>query len=74
MLTFLEAGLQVHLFHSPLQLPEDIYLLSLSNSIFVSVHDTHFVNTVGPILPEVVDHKVSLLLCGIRLLCLWVGF
>ena len=31
----------------------------------VIVHDTHVVNTVGPVLPEFTDQEVSLLLCGL---------
>ena len=31
----------------------------------ISVHDTHVVNTVGPVVPEVPDQKVSLLFRGL---------
>ena len=33
--------------------------------LFISVHDTHVVNTVGPVGPEVPDQKVSLLFRGL---------
>ena len=31
----------------------------------VSVHDTHGMNTVRPVIPEVTDQEVSLLFCGL---------
>ena len=31
----------------------------------VSVHDTHGMNTVRPIIPEVTDQEVSLIFCGL---------
>ena len=69
MLTFLEAGCQVHIFIFLCSIPKTT-LWCLCQILFcVSVHDTHVVNTVSPILSEVMDHKVSLLFHGIQLLC-----
>ena len=31
----------------------------------ICVHDAHFVNTVSPILPEVIDQEVTLIFCGL---------
>ena len=31
----------------------------------ISVHNTHVVNTVIPIMPEVTDQEVSILFCGL---------
>ena len=39
-----------------------------------SVHDTHFVNTIGPFLQEVTDHKVDLQFYGLWCMWLWWGF
>ena len=39
----------------------------------ISVHDTHVVNTVCPIVPEVLDQKVSLLFRGFWWIFPWVG-
>ena len=35
----------------------------------VIVHNTHIVNTVGTVLPEVTDQEVSLLFCGLWRRC-----
>ena len=61
MPTLLEASFQIHLFLPPFRLVEALLRLLLLVCGGVSVHDTHVVNTVGPLLPEVPDKKVYLL-------------
>ena len=58
----LEASLQVHLLLTPLRLLQKFLWGPLPIEICISVHDTHVVNTVGPVGPKVPDQKVSLLL------------
>ena len=62
MPTLLEASLQIHLLFPPFCLVEAFLRLLLLISEGVSVRDTHVVNTVCPLLPEVSDKKVALLL------------
>ena len=59
--TLLEASLHIHLFLPLFCLMEA--LIRLLNMVCegVSIHNTHVVNTVGPLLPEVLDKKVALL-------------
>ena len=73
MLTLLEASLQVHLLLTPLRLLQKSLGGLLLIGLCVSVHDTHVVNTVCPIVPEVPDQKVSLLFCGLWLSVTWFG-
>ena len=59
--TLLEASLQVHLFLALLRLLQTFLWGPPPVGLCISVHDTHVVNTVGPIGPEVPDQKISLL-------------
>ena len=68
MATLLEASLQVHLLLALLRLLQTFLWGPPPVGLCISVHDTHVVNTVGPVGPEVPDQKVSLLFCG-----LWWG-
>ena len=61
MATLLEASLQVHLLLALLRLLQTFLWGTPPIGLGVSVHDTHVVNTVSPIGPEVPDQKVSLL-------------
>ena len=63
--TLLEASLQIHLFLPLLRLVEAFLQLLQLICEGVSVHNTHVVNTVGPLLPEVPDKKVALLFCDL---------
>ena len=65
MSTLLKAILQVHLLLTPLRLLQTSLRGLLPIGFFISVHDTHFVNTVCPVGPEVPDQKVSLLFRGL---------
>ena len=51
----------MHFFLPLFRLVEALLSLLLLVCGGVSVHDTHVVNTVGPLLPEVPDNKVALL-------------
>ena len=63
--TLLKASLQVHLLLTLLRLLQK-FLWGLPPIVLcISVHNTHVMNTVGPILPEVMDQKVSLLFRGV---------
>ena len=53
--TFLEAGLQVHLLLPPFFLVEALLRRLSCMRQGVIVHDTHVVNIVCPLLPEVPD-------------------
>ena len=53
--TLLEASLQIHLLLPPLGLVEAILLRFSHVRQGVSVHNTHVVNTVSPLFPEVPD-------------------
>ena len=67
--TLLEASLQIHLLFPMVCLVEALFRVLFLVCGYVSVHNTHAVNTVGPLLPEVTDKKVSLLfrdLCRLR--------
>ena len=66
MATLLEASLQVHLFIALLRLLQTFLWGPPPIGLCISVHDTHVVNTVSPVGPEVPDQKVSLLF---RVLC-----
>ena len=68
MSTLLKSSLQVHLILTPLRLLQTSLGGLLPIGLCISVHDTHVVNTVGPVGPEVPDQKVSLLFRG-----LWRG-
>ena len=61
MATFLEASLQVHLFLALIRLLQTFLWRPPLIGLYISVHDTHAVNTVSPVGPEVPDQKVSLL-------------
>ena len=68
--TLLEASLHIHLFLPLFCLVEA--LLRLLNLVCegVSVHDTHVLNTAGPLLPEVPDKKLFLLFCDLWRCCM----
>ena len=61
MPTLLEASLQINLILPLFHLVEALLWLLQLVSEGVSVHDTHVMNTVGPLLPEVLDKKDALL-------------
>ena len=65
MSALLEAALQVHLLLTLLRLLQTFLSGLLPIGFGISVHDTHVVNTVFPILPEVLYQKVSLLFRGL---------
>ena len=53
MPTLMEASLQIYLILPPFRLVEALLRLLILLCGGVSVHNTHVVNTVGPLLPEV---------------------
>ena len=59
--TLLEASLQIHLFLPLFCLVEAFIRRLWLISEGVSVHNTHVVNTVSPLLPEVQDQNAALL-------------
>ena len=61
----MEASLQVHLILTLLRLLQTLLGGILLIGLCISFHDTHVVNTVSPILPEVLEQKVSLLFRGL---------
>ena len=65
MSTLLKASLQVYLLLTPLHLLQKFLGGLLPIGLCISVHDTHVVNTVRPIGPEVPVQKVSLLFRGL---------
>ena len=60
--TLLEASLQVHLLLGPLCFLQSFLRGPSPIGLGVSIHDTHVMNTVSPIFPEVSNQEVSLLL------------
>ena len=72
-MTLLEASLQVHLLLTPFRLLQTYLRGILPIELCISVHDTHVVNTVCPIVPEVPDQKVSLLFRGLWWSVPWFG-
>ena len=73
MSTLLEASLQVHLLLTPLCFLQTSLGGLLPIGLCISVHDTHLVNTVYPVGPDVPDHKVSLLFRGLWWSVPWVS-
>ena len=65
MPALLEAYLQVHPILCPIRLLQALLRCFPLMGLGVSVHDTHVVNTVSPVLPEVTDQEVSLLFRGL---------
>ena len=65
MSTLLKASLQVHLLLTLLRLLQTFLWGPLPTGLCISVNDTHAVNTVGPVGPEVPDQKFSLLFRGL---------
>ena len=65
MLTLLKASPQVHLLLTLLRLVQTFLWGPPPIGLCISAHDTHVVNTVGPVGPEVLDQKVSLLFRGL---------
>ena len=61
----LKASLHIHLLLTPLRLLQTALRGPLRIGLCISVHDTHFVNTVCPVGPKVPDQKVSLLFRGL---------
>ena len=70
----LEASLQIHLFLPFLRLVETFLRRLCLISEGVSVHDTHVMNTVDSLLPEVLDKKASLLFRDLWSCYLLTGF
>ena len=73
MSTLLKAILQLHLLLTPLRLLQTSLRGPLPIGICISVHETHVVNTVCPVGPEVPDQKVSLLFRGLWWSVPWCG-
>ena len=69
MSALLDAVLQVHLLLYLLRLLQTFLRRLLSIGLSISVHDTHVVNTICPILTDVPEQKVSLWFHG-----LWRSF
>ena len=65
MPTLLETILQIHLLFSFSRLVEALLWVLCPVRQGVSVHDTHVVNTVCTLFPEVLDKKVTLLYCDL---------
>ena len=61
MPTLLEESLQIHFLFSLFRLVEALFKVLFLVCWGVSVQKTYFVNTVYPLLTEVLDKKVSLL-------------
>ena len=57
----LEASFKIHLLFPSFRLVEALLWRFFQVQQGIRVHDTHVVNTVSPLLPEVPDNKVSLL-------------
>ena len=83
MSTLLEEILKLHLLLTLLRFLQKSLGGLLPIGLCISVHDTHVVNTVCPIMPEVPEKKVSLLFCGLwrSVHCVgaatgpgWIGF
>ena len=72
MSALLEAALQVHLLLTLLHLFQKFLRGLPPIRLSISVHETHVVNTVCPILPEVPEQKVSLMFRGLWQSVLWV--
>ena len=62
-----EGNLQLHLLLTPIRLLQTSLRGPLPIGLCISVHDTHVVNTVCFVVPEVPDQKVSLLFHGLWL-------
>ena len=73
MSTLLEESLQVHLLLTLLRLLQTSLGGLLPIVLCISVHNSHVVNTVSSILPEVPEQKVSLLFFGLWRSVLCVG-
>ena len=73
MSTLLKASLQVHLLLTPLHFLQTSLGGFLPIGLCISVHDTHFVNTVCTIGPEVPDQKFFLMFCGLWWSVSWFG-
>ena len=61
----LEAYLQVHRLLTPLSLLQKLFRGFHGMGLGLSVHNTHFVNTVCPVLLEVTDQEVYLMFRGL---------
>ena len=61
MPTLLEASIQIHLLFPPFRLVEALFRVLFLVHWGVIFHNTHVVNTVCPLLPEVLDKKVAFL-------------
>ena len=70
MPALLEASLQIHLLSPPFRLVEELFRVLFLVFGGVSVNETHVVNTVCPLLPEVPDKKVSLLFRDLWRFCM----
>ena len=65
----MESCLQVYLLICPLGLLQALLRGLLQMGLSISFNDTHVVNTVSPILSDVTDQEVSLLLRGLWRQC-----
>ena len=61
----LDACLQVYLIICPLCLLQAFLRGICRIGLFINVHNTHVVNTLSPIMTEVMDCEVSPLFCGL---------
>ena len=68
----LEASLQIHLLLPLFRLVKALFRILFLVCGGVSVHDTHVLNTVGPLLSEVPYKKVSLLFRDLWRLHYWL--
>ena len=68
----LEAEIQVHLLLTLLCLLQTFLGILFPIGLSICVHDTHVVNTVCPILPEVPEQKFSFLFYGLWQSVIWV--
>ena len=66
------VSVQVHLLLTLLRLLQTFLGGLLPIVLCISVHDTHVVHTVCPILPEVPEQKVSLLFHNLWWIVIWV--
>ena len=64
--TKVEKCLQVYLLLRPLRLLQTLFWCLCRMGLGICVYDAHAVNTVGPILPEVMDQEVTLMLRGLQ--------
>ena len=65
MSAFLEACLQLKFILPPLRLLQTLIRCLRQRELGICVHNAHVMNNVSPILPDVTDQEVTLLLHGL---------